>query len=234
MQGMLQCARPQRCEIWHPPEVNSPTFSQSKPPTWGWLRNRYVHSFPLFLPSLPPPHLLPHLHLPKAQSPLSSHPLSISPSPSPPPPFFLLFTSPPSPFPFLLPHIPHHLLPFSLSPSPFLSSLLAFLSSLDLQVSKSRNKPLRDLFHDGFSIHHAGMLRQDRNLVERLFSEGLIKVLVCTATLAWGVNLPAHAVIIKVGTGITECYCTYVSQLLVFETFKKKQKKHESEFYFYN
>jgi len=43
------------------------------------------------------------------------------------------------------------------------------------------------------------MLRQDRNLVERLFSEGLIKVLVCTATLAWGVNLPAHAVIIKVG-----------------------------------
>ena len=42
------------------------------------------------------------------------------------------------------------------------------------------------------------MLRQDRNLVERLFSQGLIKVLVSTATLAWGVNLPAHAVIIKV------------------------------------
>ena len=115
MQGMLQCARPQRCEIWRPPEVNSPTFSQSKPPTWGWLRNRYVHSFPLFLPSLPPP----HLHLPKAQSPLSSHPLSISPSPSSPPPFFLLFTSPPSPSPFLLPHIPRHLLPFSLLSSPF-------------------------------------------------------------------------------------------------------------------
>ena len=67
-----------------------------------------------------------------------------------------------------------------------------------LQVSKSRNKPLRDLFSDGFSVHHAGMLRQDRSLVERLFSDGLIKVLVCTATLAWGVNLPAHAVIIKV------------------------------------
>jgi activating signal cointegrator complex subunit 3 len=67
-----------------------------------------------------------------------------------------------------------------------------------LQVQRSRNKQLRDLFGDGFSIHHAGMLRQDRSLVERLFSEGLIKVLVCTATLAWGVNLPAHAVIIKV------------------------------------
>ena len=50
-------------------------------------------------------------------------------------------------------------------------------------------------------IHHAGMLRSDRNLVEKYFSQGLIKVLCCTATLAWGVNLPAHAVIIK-GTEI--------------------------------
>jgi activating signal cointegrator complex subunit 3 len=69
------------------------------------------------------------------------------------------------------------------------------------QVKKSRNKELRDLFTDGFSIHHAGMHRQDRNLVERLFSRGMIKVLVCTATLAWGVNLPAVKVIIK-GTQI--------------------------------
>ena len=41
------------------------------------------------------------------------------------------------------------------------------------------------------------MLRQDRNLVERYFADGLVRVIVCTATLAWGVNLPAHAVIIK-------------------------------------
>ena len=63
---------------------------------------------------------------------------------------------------------------------------------------RSRNKQLRELFPDGFSIHHAGMLRQDRTMVEQLFSRGLIRVLVCTATLAWGVNLPAHAVVIKV------------------------------------
>ncbi|KAL9968716.1 hypothetical protein ACROYT_G020835 [Oculina patagonica] len=65
------------------------------------------------------------------------------------------------------------------------------------QVMRSRNKQLRELFPDGFSIHHAGMLRQDRTMVEQLFSRGLIRVLVCTATLAWGVNLPAHAVVIK-------------------------------------
>ncbi|XP_006824124.2 activating signal cointegrator 1 complex subunit 3-like [Saccoglossus kowalevskii] len=73
------------------------------------------------------------------------------------------------------------------------------------QVQRSPNKQLREMFPDGFAIHHAGMLRQDRNLVERLFSDGLIKVLVCTATLAWGVNLPAHAVIIK-GTQLYDAH----------------------------
>ena len=62
---------------------------------------------------------------------------------------------------------------------------------------KSRNKELKELFGYGFSVHHAGMLRQDRNIVERNFARGHIRVLVCTATLAWGVNLPAHAVVIK-------------------------------------
>jgi activating signal cointegrator complex subunit 3 len=41
------------------------------------------------------------------------------------------------------------------------------------------------------------LLRKDRNIVEKLFHEGHIKVLVSTATLAWGVNLPAYAVMIK-------------------------------------
>ena len=45
---------------------------------------------------------------------------------------------------------------------------------------------------------HRGMLRQDRNLVEKYFAEGLVRCIVCTATLAWDVYLPAHVVIIKV------------------------------------
>uniref|UniRef100_A0A1D1YQG8 RNA helicase n=1 Tax=Anthurium amnicola TaxID=1678845 RepID=A0A1D1YQG8_9ARAE len=69
------------------------------------------------------------------------------------------------------------------------------------EVNKSRNKELVQLFEFGVGIHHAGMLRADRTLTERLFSDGILKVLVCTATLAWGVNLPAHTVIIK-GTQI--------------------------------
>ena len=66
-----------------------------------------------------------------------------------------------------------------------------------MDVSRSKNKEIREFFDNGFSVHHAGMLRSDRNLAERLFAEGHIKVLCCTATLAWGVNLPAYAVVIK-------------------------------------
>ncbi|KAJ7283771.1 Sec63-domain-containing protein [Mycena rebaudengoi] len=64
-------------------------------------------------------------------------------------------------------------------------------------IGESRNKEMRQLFDAGFGIHHAGMLRSDRNMMERMFEARAIKVLCCTATLAWGVNLPAHAVIIK-------------------------------------
>ncbi|EWC48033.1 pre-mRNA-splicing factor brr2 [Drechslerella stenobrocha 248] len=59
------------------------------------------------------------------------------------------------------------------------------------------NAELKDLMPYGIGIHHAGMRRIDRQTVEDLFTEGSIRVLVCTATLAWGVNLPAHTVIIK-------------------------------------
>ena len=65
------------------------------------------------------------------------------------------------------------------------------------RVEKCGNKEVKQLFKYGFGIHHAGMLRPHRNLTEQLFSVGLIKVLSCTSTLAWGVNLPAYGVIIK-------------------------------------
>ena len=65
----------------------------------------------------------------------------------------------------------------------------------DVRTSKARD--IRELVPQGLGIHHAGMARSDRNLMERLFGDGVIKVLCCTATLAWGVNLPAAAVIIK-------------------------------------
>ncbi|KAF8563042.1 hypothetical protein P879_08608 [Paragonimus westermani] len=41
------------------------------------------------------------------------------------------------------------------------------------------------------------LLEQVKRVEQRLFADEHIRTLVCTATLAWGVNLPAHAVIIK-------------------------------------
>ena len=43
-------------------------------------------------------------------------------------------------------------------------------------IGKSRNKEMKELFDSGFGIHHAGMLREDRNLMERLFDARAIKV----------------------------------------------------------
>lgn len=74
---------------------------------------------------------------------------------------------------------------------------------LDEVVSKEeiRSNDLKELLKYGFAIHHAGLARGDRDMVESLFEKKHIQVLVSTSTLAWGVNLPAHTVIIK-GTQI--------------------------------
>lgn len=70
-------------------------------------------------------------------------------------------------------------------------------------IEKSKSAELQQLFHVGMGMHNAGMLRSDRGLVEAMFECGILRVLCCTATLAWGVNLPAHTVIVK-GTEIYE------------------------------
>jgi activating signal cointegrator complex subunit 3 len=60
-----------------------------------------------------------------------------------------------------------------------------------------RDKALKDTILFGIGMHHAGLDDHDRSTVENLFCNGSIQVLVCTSTLAWGVNFPAHLVIVK-------------------------------------
>ena len=49
----------------------------------------------------------------------------------------------------------------------------------------------------GVGIHHAGLVERDRKTVEELYVNMKIQVLIATATVAWGVNFPAHLVIVK-------------------------------------
>ena len=60
-----------------------------------------------------------------------------------------------------------------------------------------RDPHLKHMLSFGIGMHHAGLIPADRVLVEHLYLELKIQVLVCTSTLAWGVNFPAHLVVIK-------------------------------------
>jgi superfamily II RNA helicase len=54
---------------------------------------------------------------------------------------------------------------------------------------------LRSLWEAGCAFHHAGILPAAKEIVERLFTAGLVKLLFCTETFALGINMPASAVI---------------------------------------
>ncbi|MCO5319479.1 MAG: DEAD/DEAH box helicase [Microthrixaceae bacterium] len=49
----------------------------------------------------------------------------------------------------------------------------------------------------GIAPHHAGMVPAFREGVERCFTEGLIKVVFATETLALGINMPARSVVVE-------------------------------------
>jgi len=73
-----------------------------------------------------------------------------------------------------------------------------------------KDSALRDTLVFGIGIHHAGLDPHDRAVVEELFVNNKIQVLVCTSTLAWGVNFPAHLVIVKGTEFFDGKTCRYV------------------------
>jgi activating signal cointegrator complex subunit 3 len=107
------------------------------------------------------------------------------------------------------------------NPKSFLGCSEIFVAFVAHKLS---DEALRHTITFGIGLHHAGLSSFDRETVEKMFLKGEIKVVVATATvsssfilfledsskidlttflifcilqLAWGVNLPAHLVIVK-------------------------------------
>ncbi|GAB0496019.1 hypothetical protein MMPV_007329 [Pyropia vietnamensis] len=74
-----------------------------------------------------------------------------------------------------------------------------FKNAMDSLSAKDRALPqitaALPLLRRGIGIHHSGLLPLVKEVVEILFSEGLVKVLFATETFAMGLNVPAKTVL---------------------------------------
>jgi replicative superfamily II helicase len=68
---------------------------------------------------------------------------------------------------------------------------------MEMILENVHDESLRMSLAFGIGLHHAGLKESDRKIVEELFLNMKIQILIATSTLAWGVNLPAHLVVIK-------------------------------------
>ena len=69
------------------------------------------------------------------------------------------------------------------------------LSKADPQIHTLNSmRLLRQCLINGIGFHHAGILPKQKELVEKLFTHGLVKVLYATETFAVGINMPAKVV----------------------------------------
>lgn len=72
---------------------------------------------------------------------------------------------------------------------------------------------------NGIAMHHAGMLPSAKEAVERLFIDGLVKVVFATETLSLGLNMPARACVVSSftkfdGTGFNSLTAGELTQLM--------------------
>lgn len=66
------------------------------------------------------------------------------------------------------------------------------------------SRELQEIVKFGVAFHHAGLDAQDRTSVEQNFLTGQLGVICCTSTLAVGINLPCHTVVLKGTVGFTD------------------------------
>lgn len=76
---------------------------------------------------------------------------------------------------------------------------------------------LQEIVRYGVAFHHAGLETQDRKVIEQAFLDGRLNVICCTSTLAMGLNLPCHMVVLKGTKGYQEGGLEELSDLEVMQ-----------------
>jgi ATP-dependent DNA helicase HFM1/MER3 len=79
------------------------------------------------------------------------------------------------------------------------------------------SRELQEIVRYGVAFHHAGLEAQDRTAIEQNFLKGQLGVICCTSTLAVGINLPCHTIVLKGTVGFSDDKLEEYSDLEVMQ-----------------
>lgn len=91
------------------------------------------------------------------------------------------------------------------------------LNSIIKISSQIQDMKLKNALLKGIAYHHAGLSINDRLAIENAFRKSQLAVLLCTSTLAMGINLPAHLVIIKSTQSYQQVSCEELPESTILQ-----------------
>ncbi len=84
-----------------------------------------------------------------------------------------------------------------LVPAQTQARITALLEEKKADLADGVGPKLKEMLKRGVGVHHAGVLPKHKEIVEDLFNQKLVPLVICTETLAAGINLPARSVVLS-------------------------------------